>query len=93
MNIREFSCNVPEFLSEIPRSDRCLQNVVSVLGIRWDIVEDFLVMRTCQWNFNKVTKRTVVKFMQGHFDPLGFLAPVMVNWKIFCQSLWKNQMG
>ena len=93
MNIREFSCNVPEFQSEIPKSDRCLQNIVSVLGIPWDIAEDFLVMRTHPWNFNNVTKRTVVKFMQGHFDPLGFLAPVMVNWKIFCQSLWKNKMG
>nr|XP_014095547.2 uncharacterized protein LOC106621290 [Bactrocera oleae] len=61
----------------------------SVLGLRWDALEDQLFFRVdlCQ-RVELPTKRRVLSEVARLFDPTGFLSPVIVTGKIFIQRLW-----
>ena len=39
------------------------------------------------------TKRDVARITSKIYDPLGFITPVTVKMKIFCQSLCEKKMG
>ena len=62
-----------------------------VLGVCWDVVSDCFVM-----SFEIVasaamalepTKRNIVGLVGKFYDPLGFLAPIVVRFKMFLQEL------
>ena len=38
------------------------------------------------------TKRTLLADLNRVFDPLGFLAPILISGKIFIQQLWQLQL-
>lgn len=46
------------------------------------------MMKTRAWESERASKRKILRFIALYFDPLGFLAPLLINWKSFCQSLW-----
>ena len=65
-----------------------------ILGVKWDITTDQFI-----FNFGelarsarglKPTKRSLVG---SFYDPLGFLAPIVVKFKIFLQTLCKAKLG
>lgn len=67
--------------------------VTSVLGIRWDPVQDEIFYQiTLDSSIKPATKRTVLSEISRCFDPLGLLSPVMIQARIFVQSLWKEQL-
>ena len=39
------------------------------------------------------TKRDVSRITSKIYDPMGFIAPVTVKMKLFCQSVCKRKMG
>ena len=68
-----------------------------VLGIRWDISTDQLVVSLEDIAYLAVkldpTKRAIVSLVGKFYDPLGLLSPVVINFKIFLQELCEARLG
>ena len=67
-----------------------------VLGVRWDMSADRLLV-----NLEEIasvarvltpTKRSIVSLVGRFFDPLGYLAPVVVRFKIFVRELCEARL-
>ena len=67
-----------------------------VLGVQWDKEGDNLVMDLSQFlgevSVEKPTKRQVVRVTSKFYDPVGFIAPVTVKLKLFCQNLCRKRL-
>lgn len=60
-----------------------------VLGLQWQTSEDAFTFKVNYLPITgKITKRIVLSRIAQIFDPMGWLAPVVVTAKIFMQSLW-----
>ncbi|XP_023237874.1 uncharacterized protein LOC111636777 [Centruroides sculpturatus] len=69
--------------------------IVSVLGLNWDISEDVLY---CNANFRVpndeiLTKRVVLSLASQLFDPVGFLSPVTLIPTLLMQECWKRKLA
>lgn len=63
---------------------------IKSLGLSWTpCADDFRFYVTRTVDVDKVTKRTLLSDLNKVFDPLGFLAPVIIKGKIFLQQLWQ----
>ncbi|XP_039315422.1 uncharacterized protein LOC105198944 [Solenopsis invicta] len=100
-NLQKWSSNQVEVLTEIPEKNRIAHFTVNIkdnvavktLGLHWITTTD-----TFQFTFNLsipdvITKRVILSNIAKLFDPLGFLAPVIITAKIFIQQLWSNKLG
>ncbi|XP_043462858.1 uncharacterized protein LOC122498922 [Leptopilina heterotoma] len=87
---------------EIPLSDRLrpswrhfeVGGFVNELGLAWDPVQD--QFRFSAPNFdesNEITKRKALSEFAKLFDPLGWLAPLVVVGKMLIQDLWKAKLS
>ncbi|XP_022807946.1 uncharacterized protein LOC111344944 [Stylophora pistillata] len=70
---------------------------LKVLGVRWDFVSDQFVLdlreiATLARNIEP-TKRNVVSVTAKFYDPIGFLSPIITEFKIFFQELCKAKIG
>ena len=63
------------------------QEVTTVLGILWDTIDDTLVPQPPQHK-PCGTKRGVLSFLAGHYDPMGLEAPLTCKGKLVMQELW-----
>ena len=68
-----------------------------VLGIRWNFVQDELI-----FNFNPLailvkktepTKRQIVAVTTKFYDPLGFISPVVIRFKVLFQAMCVHKIG
>lgn len=93
MNIRDWMSNSQELMKIIPphlkmkQTDKC-----KVLGLTWNVKEDFLELKLNEEIFQKhtnpmLTKRDVLKTLARIFDPYGLAAPLLLPLKIFFQEL------
>ena len=68
-----------------------------VLGVRWNVSLDQLVFSLDAVLESTATvestKRVVISLIGRIYDPLGFLSPVTVRFKILMQELCKNKLG
>ncbi|GFX08337.1 uncharacterized protein TNCV_3268261 [Trichonephila clavipes] len=65
-----------------------------VLGLIWDKNSDTLKIDSESLKFDekeKITKRKILSLVSRVFDPIGFLAPVMIQPKILLQATWKTK--
>ncbi|GFW20775.1 uncharacterized protein TNCV_1049961 [Trichonephila clavipes] len=65
-----------------------------VLGLIWDKNYDTLEIDSESLKFDekeKITKRKILSLVSRVFDPIGFLAPVMIQPKILLQATWKTK--
>ncbi|GFX09225.1 CCHC-type domain-containing protein [Trichonephila clavipes] len=65
-----------------------------VLGLIWDKNSDTLEIDSEPLKFDekeKITKRKILSLVSRVFDPIGFLAPVMIQPKILLQTTWKTK--
>ncbi|GIY02612.1 hypothetical protein CDAR_620141 [Caerostris darwini] len=65
-----------------------------VLGLIWDKNLDTLEIDSESLEFDereKITKRKILSLVSRVFDPIGFLAPVMIQPKILLQATWKTK--
>lgn len=59
-----------------------------ILDIRWSPERDNFVSTVRDWSEAPVTKRAVLSQTARLFDPLGWLAPVVVRAKLLIQTAW-----
>lgn len=96
MPIRKWTSNSEELLLNVPIEDREislplnfeLDNTVKTLGVHWNPASDnfrYIVKLNTR---DTITKRHLVSEIAKIFDPVGWLAPVVVTAKILYQKLW-----
>ena len=68
-----------------------------VLGLRWRPGDDLLLFDTSTIlqlaSSVKPTKRNVISVVGKFYDPLGFLGPVIIRFKVFFQRLCSNKIA
>ena len=68
-----------------------------VLGINWRVSSDQIVYSfdelASQAQDLEPTKRNVVSLIGRFYDPLGFIAPIVVRYKVFMQTLCEAKIG
>jgi len=89
-NLRSWSSNctrLQALASEQQVSES--SNPVKVLGVYWDTDSDQLFLSPCTATATRptTTKREILKWSSGIFDPLGFISPVSIRAKLFLQQL------
>ena len=65
-------------------------NTVNVLGLHWNPSTDLLPLVSKPYlltSTDLITKRQVLQATSQVFDPLGFISPIVVQAKIFMQTL------
>lgn len=65
----------------------------SVLGIKWDPSSDCFSFKFSLPDSKVLTKRTVLSELSKMFDPLGWIAPCTIRFKIIFQLLWKMNLS
>lgn len=96
MQLRKFSSNSEEILDTIAddSKEQTANELIKTLGIMWDPkIDKFLFLPFKFKSSNSITKRHVVSEVARIYDPLGFLAPMVVKMKVFIQRLWVLQKG
>lgn len=86
--------NVPSEMWETANSleiDR--PTTVKALGLIWVPQADMFMFKIPEFlDTTAITKRVVVSEMARLFDPIGFLGPIVLNAKIFVQTLWAEHL-
>ncbi|XP_077276909.1 uncharacterized protein LOC143905373 [Temnothorax americanus] len=93
--LRKWASNNDKILTDIPPEHRqrglhSWEPDVShvTLGLQWRPQEDAFSFTVQPADLGRLTKRTVLSQTARLFDPLGWLAPVIVCAKILFQSTW-----
>lgn len=104
--LRKWSTNNATLHQAIPQSLRETQHsleistseIVKTLGILWSPTSDqFQIVsgasHTATTNSKQqCTKRIALSTTASIFDPLGLISPVVINFKIFLQRLWQENL-
>ncbi|XP_028168875.1 uncharacterized protein LOC114358909 [Ostrinia furnacalis] len=100
--LQKWSSNSAEFMKSIKPEDRStkvqlnlkIDGTIKALGILWNLAND-------QFKYDidlppildtSITKRNILAQIQRLFDPLGWIAPCIVNAKILIQKLWLKRV-
>ncbi|XP_039311325.1 uncharacterized protein LOC120359084 [Solenopsis invicta] len=90
-SLDKWASNTRELLPRASPEEALLPafDAVSALGIVWHLDEDALSVRvTVSQQHETTTKRTVLSDAARLFDPLGWVAPVLIFARVFMQDLW-----
>ncbi|XP_023290724.1 uncharacterized protein LOC105702968, partial [Orussus abietinus] len=99
-HLRKWVSNHPALLEQVPVEERLQTSLRSLqpdqeirtLGIGWNPVNDTFQFQITQNPIDEhPTKRTILSAIARLFDPLGWLAPVIIKAKILLQRLWLAQ--
>uniref|UniRef100_A0A146LXE2 Pro-Pol polyprotein n=1 Tax=Lygus hesperus TaxID=30085 RepID=A0A146LXE2_LYGHE len=95
MNLRGWNSNDKNFLATLPQSQRDMNKVVSVLGLKWDTVADSLQLAFTESKLERpvTTKRQALRIIASVFDPCGFVSPLTLPTRVFLQNLWKKGLN
>ena len=97
LNLRKWTSNNAEVLSYLPSNMLAADSIslfasetsVPILGIDWQPNTDYFSFHIEDAPFDLTfTKRSVLSRIARIFDPMGWLAPVVITAKIIMQSLW-----
>ncbi|XP_068143524.1 uncharacterized protein [Drosophila tropicalis] len=100
--LRKWTSNVKSVLSCIPKSHLLNADFLDIeeastaktLGIRWNATTDeFYFVISPQDVKSAYTKREVLGQIAKLFDPAGWLAPFVIQAKVFMQELWLQELG
>ncbi|UYV77319.1 hypothetical protein LAZ67_15000492, partial [Cordylochernes scorpioides] len=93
--LNKWASNDPVILNQIPEESRLQKimfenvEVVKALGLGWNPREDSFIYDLQDPNTTEeITKRQMHSFVARLYDPIGWLAPVVIIGKIFIQKLW-----
>ena len=100
--LQKWATNRPEVLSAIEDSRKANLSKVfeedptlRALGLTWSPTSDLFIF-TLQLDglvTTTITKRSILSVVSRLFDPMGWLAPIVIVAKIYLQSLWKTRLG
>ena len=92
LNLRSWSSNSAK-LTTIASKENTMEKatIVNILGLRWNPINKLhLSEKSSILAHGHLTmKREVLQDLSKIFDPLGFVAPVMIRAKILMQKLWQ----
>lgn len=97
LRLRKWVSNYSPLLDEIDINDREIQHplnikfndTVTALGIIWNPATDMFHFKLTLPDINQTfSKRNVLSDISRLFDPLGWLAPLIVRSKMLMQQLW-----
>nr|CAH7759089.1 unnamed protein product [Callosobruchus chinensis] len=100
--LRKFHSNEPKVLDWLETDNDNLSKMVDfgerehtkTLGLMWCPKTDSLMYRVKELDScNKVTKTTILSGSSKIFDPLGLVAPCVMQIKILLQSLWLENVS
>ncbi|XP_024892483.1 uncharacterized protein LOC112467847 [Temnothorax curvispinosus] len=94
--LKKWAANDAALLKGIQPEDRLqdaqrpwhVQDSQSLLGVLWNPSRDDFSFSIKAKEMTQVTKRTVLSLTVQLFDPLGWLAPVVIRAKLFIQTAW-----
>ncbi|KMQ85515.1 hypothetical protein RF55_15882 [Lasius niger] len=97
--LRKWAANCEKIIAGIPQEHR-LQKTPhswerechSTLGLRWHPLDDNFTLSIHPRTITEFTKRRVLSETARLFDPMGWLAPVVIRAKILIQSAWLRQL-
>ena len=98
MTLDKWSANHKELLQDTQNSSKThhsieFSEVFSTLGIKWNAQRDcFLFSVSTPAQPTKVTKCAIASEMARLFQPLGWLAPVLIKVKLLLQDLWCHKL-
>jgi len=99
--LRKWSSNSQKILDNLPSSDRQTESNLEIqedekikaLGLYWNPRLDFFSFNLHKMESTIVTKRIVLSEISKIFDPLGWLAPLIINVKILIQTMWLKSLS
>ena len=94
--LRKFKTNNPivnEWLKSISKHEDV--DEISVLGMNWNTIQDTFAFKQPKASMEKSppTKRSVLATTASYYDPLGFLAPLVMPAVSFVSGLWDKNYG
>uniref|UniRef100_A0A0M3HVD7 Integrase catalytic domain-containing protein n=1 Tax=Ascaris lumbricoides TaxID=6252 RepID=A0A0M3HVD7_ASCLU len=90
MNLRDFRSNSTKVNAMLAPEDRYNNTQIKVLGVIWDTVKDTIKMKTRGPPSGPLSKRSLLQFIAQQFDPLGYLSPIILPFKILLQDITKE---
>ncbi|XP_024874739.1 uncharacterized protein LOC112456441 [Temnothorax curvispinosus] len=95
-HLRKWASNQPVLLEGIDPQDHGLASAktleaderLKVLGLKWDPNQDVFRFNVTLVDSVPATKRSILSTIARIFDPLGWMAPVVITAKILMQQLW-----
>ncbi|XP_036341119.1 uncharacterized protein LOC118750508, partial [Rhagoletis pomonella] len=97
--LRKWTANCEDLLKDIPKTNLLTEDflefeetsAVKALGIRWNAHTDlFYLMARPLEESDMPTKRVILSAIAKLFDPLGWLAPIIIVAKILMQGIWRE---
>ena len=96
-HLRKWASNCPEALEGVPDEDREMKlpielnepNTIKALGIHWQPCSDKFLFSAQTPKILQPTKRSILSNIASLFDPLGLLAPIIIQAKLLMQRLWE----
>ena len=89
--LHKWISNNEYLLYKIPESEKASTNQAKILGINWDIESDNLSLREINKSFIP-TKQGMLSVLCSIYDPLGFIAPCILEPKLIIQECWKRNL-
>ena len=89
--LTKFVSNNPAALTALPEEDmEIIQNTTKVLGQTWCLSNDTFTAPTPKTIDPPQTLRQLFSMVSSIFDPIGLLAPSLIQFKVILQILWKR---
>jgi Pao retrotransposon peptidase. len=94
--LRKWSTNHSALIDDIPEEHRELlqtrllgeEGFIRTLGLVWEPSTDTFAFRINLVSARQATKRTILSEVAQLYDPVGWLAPIIIVAKILLQKLW-----
>ena len=101
MSVGKWAANHPSLLSGITAGEKSAKELsfsegetVSTLGLRWiPVDDDFCFNISLPSPASSLSKRSMLSEISRLFDPIGWLAPVIIQAKLLLQNLWLQGLG
>lgn len=97
--LRKWSSNQPELLEDLPEElkdqswmELSEDGTKRSLGVHWNPSEDTFKFKVDVPSSKLPSKRVILSEISKLFDPLGWLAPVIIKAKLMIQELWEKQL-